>query len=326
MHEPEDARETPEESRDEGREEGEVFTLRVQGGADERRLDQWLTRQLPELTRSRIQALAKQGLLTDGEGTPVTRLSAAPRPGLTLTLTLPPAEPTEIIPEDIPLDILYEDADMLALNKPAGLVVHPACGHSHGTLVNALLWHCPDLTGIGGEKRPGIVHRLDMDTSGVMVVAKTERAHSALTAAFAAHRLTKRYVAIVHGVPPPEGTLDNLIGRSPTNRQKMAIVPRNGRRAITHWTREAALGTPDVSRVACVIDTGRTHQIRVHIASLGTPIVGDLLYGKPSRDRALPVPPRRQLLHARRLELAHPVTGDPMVFEAPFPEDFAPYL
>lgn len=307
-------------------EDGEVITLCVPGGADERRLDLWLTRQLPELTRSRIQALAKQGMLTDAEGSPVTRLSSAPRPGQILTLTLPPAEPTEILPENIPLDILYEDEDMLALNKPAGLVVHPACGHSHGTLVNALLWHCPDLTGIGGEKRPGIVHRLDMDTSGVMVAAKSERAHRALTAAFANHTLTKTYVAVVHGVPPAEGTLDNLIGRSPANRQKMAVVARNGRRAVTHWRREAVLMAPDVSRVCCLIDTGRTHQIRVHMASLGTPIVGDLLYGKPARDRVLPVTPTRQLLHARRLSLAHPVTGRPMVFEAPFPADFAPYL
>lgn len=307
-------------------EEPEVFTLTVPGGVDERRLDQWLAAQLPELTRSRIQALAKQGCLTTAEGRPVSKLSVAPIPGATFLLTLPPAEPTELIPEPIPLEILYEDAYLLALNKPAGLVVHPACGHSHGTLVNALLYHCPDLQGIGGEKRPGIVHRLDMDTSGVMVVAKCEAAHRALVAAFAAHTLTKRYVAIVHGLPkPPAGTLDNQIGRSPINRQKMAILREGGRRAITHWQVEAAL--PDaVSRVACQIDTGRTHQIRVHMASLGTPIVGDALYGKSALDRRLPVPPTRQLLHARELVLNHPVSGELLRFEAPFPADFAPYL
>lgn len=306
-------------------EEAEVFTLTVEGGAEERRLDQWLARKLPELTRSRIQALARQGCLTDAEGRAAPKLSSAPVPGATLVLTLPPAEPSDVLPEDIPLDVLYEDGDLLALNKPAGLVVHPACGHSHGTLVNALLHRCPDLKGIGGERRPGIVHRLDMDTSGVMVVAKTERAHRALVQAFADHALTKAYVAIVHGAPPPEGTLENLIGRHPTHRQKMAIVRENGRRALTRWRVLAAL-PEGLSRVECVIETGRTHQIRVHMASLGAPIVGDALYGKPALDRRLPHPPKRQLLHARLLALTHPITGAPLRFEAPFPEDFAPYL
>ena len=265
--------------------EGELFTLLVPGGVSERRLDQWLAAQLPELTRSRIQALAKQGCLTDGEGRALTKLSAAPQPGTTLLLTLPPAEPTDLLPEDIPLSILYEDDHLLALDKPAGLVVHPACGHSHGTLVNALLFHCPDLQGIGGEKRPGIVHRLDMDTSGVMVVAKTERAHRALVEAFAEHRLTKRYLAITHW-------------------QLLCPLP-NGLYALQ-----------------CLIDTGRTHQIRVHLASLGTPIAGDALYGKPGLDRRLPTPPARQLLHARELSLAHPITGEPLRFLAPLPADF----
>lgn len=305
--------------------EAEVFTLTIEGGADARRLDQWLASKLPELTRSRIQALAKAGHLTDAEGKTISKLSAAPQPGMTLVLTLPPAEPVDIIPEDIPLEILYEDADMLALNKPAGLVVHPACGHSHGTLVNALLYHCPDLKGIGGEKRPGIVHRLDMDTSGVMVVAKNERAHHALVDTFATHRLTKEYLAIVHGAPAAEGTLDNLMGRSPFHRQKMAIVKTNGRRAITHWQRLATLEN-GLSRVCCRIETGRTHQIRVHMASLGTPIVGDALYGKPALDKRLPVPPSRQLLHAFRLQLPHPITGEALDFSAPPPADFAPYL
>lgn len=303
----------------------EIFTLTVPGGADERRLDQWLARQLPELTRSRIQALAKKGRLTDVNGTPLTKLSAAPTPGMTLVLTLPPAEPVDIIPENIPLTILYEDSDLIALNKPAGLVVHPACGHSHGTLVNALLYHCPDLKGIGGEKRPGIVHRLDMDTSGVMVVAKTERAHQALTAAFAEHRLRKVYTAITHGVPAAQGTLENLIGRSPGNRQKMAVVRENGRRAVTHWRVLESLKN-NLARVECTIETGRTHQIRVHLASQGTPIIGDLLYGKPALDRRLPVPPMRQMLHAHLLELTHPLSGEALRFEAPLPEDLAEYL
>ena len=306
-------------------EEPETLTLTVEGGAPDRRLDQWLARRLPELTRSRIQALAKQGRLTDGEGRPIGKLSAPPRPGDTFALTLPPAEPTDLIPEPIPLTILYEDAHLLAIDKPAGLVVHPAAGHSHGTLVNALLWHCPDLTGIGGERRPGIVHRLDRDTSGVMVVAKTDLAFQGLARAFAMHTLEKDYLAIVHGTPPPAGTLDTAIGRSPANRQKMAILRTGGRRAITHWQLLATL-PGGLCRVACRIETGRTHQIRVHLASLGTPIVGDALYGKPALDRRLPIPPVRQLLHARRLALAHPVTGEPLLFEAPPPSEFAPYL
>lgn len=308
---------TPEAPRD----DAETFTLTIEGGAEERRLDQWLARQLPELTRTRIQALAKQGLLTDLEGRPVTKLSAEPKPGQTLVLTLPPAEPTDLVAEDIPLDILYEDSDLLALNKPAGMVVHPACGHHHGTLVNALLFHCKDLKGIGGEERPGIVHRLDMETSGVMVVAKSEAAHQALVKAFAEHNLTKIYVALVHGTPPPEGTLDNFIGRSPSNRQKMAILREGGRRAITHWKVLESLPN-GLSKVECCIETGRTHQIRVHMASLGTPIVGDVLYGKPALDHRLPVPPTRQQLHARLLSLAHPITGEPLTFEAPLPNDW----
>ncbi len=313
-------KETPEPPID-----GETFILTVEGGADERRLDQWLVRKLPDLTRSRIKALAEQGHLSEATGRPLPKLSSTPLPGMTFVLTLPPAEPTDVLPENIPLSILYEDEDLLALNKPAGLVVHPACGHHHGTLVNALLYHCPDLKGIGGEKRPGIVHRLDMDTSGVMVVAKSERAHHALVQAFATHTLTKDYVAIVHGTPPPEGTLENLIGRHPTHRQKMAIVRENGRRALTHWRLLATLSN-GCSRVACRIETGRTHQIRVHMASLGTPIVGDALYGKPPLDHRLPISPARQLLHAHRLALTHPISGEALCFEAPFPEDFSPYL
>ena len=176
-----------------------------------------------------------------------------------------------------------------------------------------------------GEKRPGIVHRLDMDTSGVMVVAKNDRAYQALANAFAAHDLRKTYVAIVHGIPPLTGTLDTNIGHSPANRQKMAILRFGGKRAITHWNVLATL-PGGLARVECDIETGRTHQIRVHLASLGTPIVGDALYGKPALDRRLPYPPARQLLHARRLCLNHPITGHPLDLQAPFPKDFSPYL
>lgn len=305
--------------------EAEVFTLTIPGSVDARRLDQWLTAQLPELTRSRIQALMRQGYLSSASGQPIRKLSMPPIPGMTLMLTLPPAETTTLKPENIPLNILYEDDAIIVINKPPGLVVHPACGHNHGTLVHALLFHCPNLPGIGGERRPGIVHRLDMDTSGILVAAKTEQALQALQQTFATHTLTKHYIAIVHGSPPLEGTLDNLIGRSPSNRQKMAVLRTGGKRAITHWQKLAELPQA-LSAVSCRIETGRTHQIRVHMASLGTPIVGDTIYGKSTLDHRLAIPPRRQLLHARTLILPHPLSGEIMHFCAPFPEDFAPYL
>ena len=202
-------------------------------------------------------------------------------------------------------------------------MVHPAPGHLTGTLVNALLAHCPDLSGIGGVSRPGIVHRLDQDTSGVMVVAKSQRAMDVLTREFASHaNVEKTYLALVHGTPvPAEGRVENLIGRSPFDRKKMAIVDRNGKVAVTNY--RVAASARAVSRVECVIETGRTHQIRVHMASLGTPVVGDAVYGRPRLDRQLDPTPARQLLHAWRLALKHPVTRDPMVFEAPVPADFA---
>ena len=202
-------------------------------------------------------------------------------------------------------------------------MVHPAPGHLTGTLVNALLAHCPNLSGIGGVSRPGIVHRLDQDTSGVMVVAKTQRAMDVLSREFSSHaNIVKTYLALVHGKPtPPEGRIETLIGRSPFDRKKMAIVDRNGKVAVTNY--RVAASARAVSRVECVIETGRTHQIRVHLASLGTPVVGDAVYGRPRLDRQLDPPPARQLLHAWRLALKHPVTRDPVVFEAPLPEDFA---
>jgi 23S rRNA pseudouridine1911/1915/1917 synthase len=212
-------------------------------------------------------------------------------------------------------------------------VVHPAPGHLTGTLVNALLAHCPELGGIGGVSRPGIVHRLDQDTSGVMVAAKSQRAMDALVRAFSSHTaISKTYLAVVHGVPsPPEGRLENLIGRCPFDRKKMAVVERNGKNAVTLYK---VLGTnplPDAAQpltlVECAILTGRTHQIRVHMASsLGSPIAGDAVYGRPGWDKRLSPRPMRQLLHARRLSLAHPVTRQPLVLEAPLPADFRPYL
>ena len=264
-------------------------------------------------------------------GEVVTKAGAKVDESDSLDVFIPPPVPAVPEPEDIPLDVLYEDEHILALNKPPGLVVHPAPGHLTGTLVNALLAHCPELGGIGGVSRPGIVHRLDQDTSGVMVVAKTQRAMDVLSKEFSSHVLSKEfsshanivktYLALVHGTPtPPEGRIETLIGRSPFDRKKMAIVDRNGKNAVTNYRVVASARA--VSRVECVIETGRTHQIRVHLASLGTPVVGDATYGRPRLDRQLDPPPTRQLLHAWRLALKHPITRAPMTFEAPLPADF----
>lgn len=292
------------------------------------RLDTWLTGLCEGFSRARVQGLMKAGRVTVA-GAVCTRATATVQPGDVVTLEIPPPIPAEPQPEDIPLSILFEDDDLLALDKPAGLVVHPAPGHLTGTLVNALLHHCPSLSGIGGVARPGIVHRLDQDTSGVMVVAKSQRAMDTLTREFASHaNLRKTYLALVHGVPSPSaGRIENLIGRCPFDRKKMAVVERNGKIAVTNYA-VIPNGTthPRLTLVQCQIETGRTHQIRVHMAStLGCPIAGDAVYGRPGWDRRLVPPPRRQLLHAWKLELKHPVTRQPLVLEAPLPADFAPF-
>jgi len=300
---------------------GETRVFAVASGAP--RLDVWLVEQCPDFSRSRVQGLIKAGRVCVN-GVPAERMNCAVRVGDEVTVSFPPPVPAVPKPEPIPLDVIYEDGDLLALNKPAGLVVHPAPGHLTGTLVNALLAHCPALSGIGGVARPGIVHRLDQDTSGVMVVAKSQRAMDVLTKEFASHaNLRKTYLAVVHGRPvPQEGRLETLVGRSPFDRKKMAIVERNGKRSVTNWRMLESVDAPSRSLVECVIETGRTHQIRVHLASLGCPIVGDAVYGRVRLDRAVAPPPTRQLLHAWRLELKHPVTRNEMRFEAPVPSDF----
>ncbi len=285
------------------------------------RLDIVLMARHHDFSRSRIKGLIESGFVKVN-GEVVTKAGAKVDEDDVLDVFIPPPVPAVPEPEDIPIDVLYEDEHILALNKPPGLVVHPAPGHLTGTLVNALLAHCPNLSGIGGVSRPGIVHRLDQDTSGVMVVAKTQRAMDVLSKEFSSHaNIVKTYLAIVHGTPvPAEGRIENLIGRSPFDRKKMAIVDRNGKVAVTHYRVVASSRT--VSRVECVIETGRTHQIRVHMASLGTPVVGDAVYGRSRLDRQLDPPPVRQLLHAWRLTLKHPITREPMTFEAPIPSDF----
>ncbi len=435
-------------------EHDEIRTFTVPEAGIER-LDAWLAGQCPDFSRARVQGLLKAGRVTVN-GTPAPRATARTRPGDVVALAIPPPVPAEPAPEAIPLAILFEDDDLIALDKPAGLVVHPAPGHLSGTLVNALLHHSPALSGIGGVARPGIVHRLDQDTSGVMVVAKSQRAMDVLTRAFASHAdIRKTYLALVHGIPsPPAGRIENLIGRCPFDRKKMAVVERNGKRAVTAYRRienaadvltphtgsenaadtlppcrqienaadastsntltpcrqienaadastsntltpcrqienaadastsntltpcrqienaadastsntltpcrqienaadastsntltpcrgiehrsdastsnGGARRTCPLSLVECEIETGRTHQIRVHMAAtLGCPIAGDALYGRPGWDRKLTPVPARQLLHAWRLALKHPLTRQPLVFEAPLPADFLPFL
>lgn len=224
-------------------------------------------------------------------------------------------------PERIPIDILFEDGDILVVDKPAGMIVHPAPGHPTGTLVNALLAHCPRLAGVGSVARPGIVHRLDQETSGVMVVAKTDRAYRALRTLFERHvKIVKTYLAVLHGAPNPRhGTLDTLIGRKNWDARRMAVVESGGVRAITHWETLQKQGS--LALVEFRIETGRTHQIRVHAAHLGHPVVGDALYGDPVRDRHLAVRPYRTLLHALGLSFPHPVTGRPLEFLAEPPAD-----
>lgn len=287
------------------------------------RLDQYLAAHLPELSRSRIQSLIKSGdVLVNGSPAkpknPVSR-------GDSITVRIPEPEPAEAQPQDIPLDILYEDEDVVVINKESGMVVHPAAGNPDGTIVNALLHHCGDLSGIGGVERPGIVHRLDKDTSGCLVIAKNDGAHQSLTAQFAARSTEKRYLAVVQGIPSQSsGTVFTHIGRHPVNRLKMAVVnPGSGKAAITDYDLLCADPSTDSSLVLCTLHTGRTHQIRVHMLHLGHPLIGDPIYAKPARQKAKP---GRLMLHAWRLGFDHPRTGKRMDFEAPVPPEYTPWL
>lgn len=282
-----------------------------------KRLDAWLAETQPELSRARWQELIRQEhvRLNDDAVKPNHKLRA----GDTVSWTIPEPEPAEPQPENIPLNILFEDHDIIVISKPPGMVVHPAPGSEDGTLVNALLHHCDDLAGIGGELRPGIVHRLDKDTSGVMVVAKNETALNSLAKQFKNRETCKEYLALVRGIPnPPRGRIETQIGRSDRNRKKMAVVGENkGKHAVTNF--EVLEKFAGAALVRCRIETGRTHQIRVHLTHLGHPILGDAVYGKSGRD--LPAPAPRQMLHAARLEFAHPKSGEKLSFEAPLFDD-----
>ena len=293
------------------------------------RLDKHLLTLYPDFSRSRIEGLIKAGYVTVN-GAEAAKAGMKIDPNLDeIEVEIPPPVPAIPEPEDIPLDVIYEDDDIIVINKAAGMVVHPAPGHYSGTLVNALLHHCPGLSGIGGVARPGIVHRLDQWTSGLIVVAKSEKAMEGLTRDFASHKnIEKTYLAICHrtgaagkGLPalPLAGRIENKIGRHPVDRKKMAIrTDGNGKVAITNWKINGKY-------VECKIETGRTHQIRVHMASIGMPIIGDSVYGKPQFDKQLNPVPARQMLHAWKLKLNHPVTHEVMEFIAPLPDDFKSY-
>ncbi len=293
------------------------------------RLDKVLLARYPDFSRSRIEGLVKAGFVRVNG---VTAEKAGLKVSETdqIEVSIPPPVPAVPEPEDIPLDIVFEDDDLVVINKRAGMVVHPAPGHFTGTLVNALLHHCPNLSGIGGVARPGIVHRLDQDTSGLLVVAKTQKAMDALTKAFSSHTaIEKTYLAVCHRRPRLDaGRIENFIGRHPVDRKRMAIVEKNGKRAVTNWKvlSVRTRGEETLSVIQCRIETGRTHQIRVHMASLGCPVIGDAVYGKSALDKRLDPIPARQMLHAWKLTLLHPVTRAPLSFEAPIPDDIKPYL
>lgn len=294
------------------------------------RLDKVLADLVGELSRGRIQALMAAGLIRR-EGRPVTDASAKAQVG-TYEISIPPPVAAEPLPEAIPLTVLYEDAHLIVIDKPPGMAAHPGPGTESGTLVNALLYHCGDsLSGIGGVLRPGIVHRLDKDTSGVMVAAKSDAAHAGLSALFATHDIERAYIAFTRGAPSPaKGTIQTQIGRSPHDRKKMAVLKSGGREAITHYTVEQPWGgaKPVAARVRCVLETGRTHQIRVHLASKGAPCLGDPVYGSGAPVNAVralieEAGLARQALHAAVLGFVHPVTGEPLRFETPLPADMA---
>jgi 23S rRNA pseudouridine1911/1915/1917 synthase len=323
--------------------------IHIPGDQTGQRLDRVLAAHVAELSRSRIKVLIEAGAVTVG-GATIRDPSHRVKSGAAIALDIPPPQPAAPTAETIPLNVVYEDADIIVVDKPSGLVVHPAAGHWTGTLVNALIAHCGEsLSGIGGEKRPGIVHRLDKDTSGLMVVAKNDRAHRRLAAQFAAHGRDGRpfergYLAFVWGAPDrPRGTVDRPIDRHKSVRTRMAIQ-EGGREAVTHWQLLERFGKPKApqkakgnadsaaSLLACTLETGRTHQIRVHLASIGHPLLGDDVYGPGFRSKAALLPETaqvalkdlgRQALHAHILSFEHPISGKLMRFRSELPPDLA---
>ena len=284
------------------------------------RIDALLARALPSLSRSQVQKLLEQGMVTLNGRELKKNFRCSAGEGYEVLLPEPAELP--LIPQNIPLDVVYEDGDLIVINKPRGLVVHPAPGHPDGTLVNALLWHCGDsLSGIGGQRRPGIVHRIDKDTSGLLIVAKNDFAHQGLSAQLADHSLCREYEALVRGNFKQDcGTVDKPIGRHPVDRKRMAVTEKNAKQAVTHWQLLASYR--GYSHILCRLETGRTHQIRVHMASIGHPLLGDFTYGAPSPEKGL----EGQCLHARRLRFVHPRTGEHILLETELPAYFMDVL
>ncbi|WP_209004135.1 RluA family pseudouridine synthase [Labrenzia sp. CE80] len=320
------------------------FTYQVDAEDTSKRLDAVLAAQLDTLSRNRVQALIRAGEVTV-DGAKILEPKFRVNEGQLLALTIPEAEDPEPLGEDIPLSIIFEDDHLIVVDKPAGLVVHPGAGNWTGTLVNALIHHCGDsLSGVGGVKRPGIVHRIDKETSGLLVVAKTDLAHQGLSAQFADHGKTgpleRAYSALVWGAPSSlKGTIDANLARSNVNRQKIAVVKTSGRHAITHWQVKERFGSEDqpalASLMECRLETGRTHQIRVHMSHIHHPLIGDQDYGAGYKTKVnrLEEPLKstiagfsRQALHAGLLAFAHPVSGETLRFESPYPTDFEELL
>lgn len=296
--------------------EREVFTVETAG----ERIDALLPRLMPELTRSLAQKLIESGGVTVN-GAPA-RKNLRVSEGDAVSVELPEPESAEPEPENLPLDVVYEDSDLIVVNKVRGMVVHPAPGHPNGTLVNALLWHCGDsLSGIGGEKRPGIVHRIDKDTSGLIIAAKNDFAHRSLSEQLSDHSLARTYEAVVYGrVRDDAGCVNAPIGRCPTDRKRMAVTEKNSRPAVTHY--EVIARYRDFTHLRCRLETGRTHQIRVHMEKIGHPLLGDMVYGRKCPAKGL----EGQCLHARELRFVHPRTGRTVELETPLPEYFSEVL
>ena len=293
-----------------------AWQITIDASDEGRRIDALLSAEIPELTRNHAQKLLEQGLVLCN-GTAISKPSLKLKTGDVLSVTIPEPESPDIRSEDIPIDIVYEDDDILVVNKPKGMVVHPAPGHSTGTLVNALLHHCGDrLSGINGIARPGIVHRIDRDTTGLLVICKNDHAHAVLSQQLSTHSITRVYECIVEGVLSEDGTINAPIARNPADRKKMGIR-QDGRRAVTHYHVKEHLKNR-YTYVECRLETGRTHQIRVHMASIHHPLLGDTVYGRAKQ----PYSTEGQVLHAGTLGFLHPTTGEYMEFHAPLPEYF----
>lgn len=295
-------------------------TIRIEAGCGGERIDRFLSNALENLSRSYVQKLLKDGnVIVNGK---IVKANYKVNQGDEIQVRIPEPEIPDILPEDIPLDILYEDDDILVVNKPKGMVVHPAPGHYSHTLVNAVMFHCGNcLSGINGVMRPGIVHRIDMDTTGSLLICKNDRAHQILAEELKAHSITRRYHAVVHGnLKEDTGTVSAPIGRHPTDRKKMSTRAPHGRHAVTHYKVLERFG--DYTYIECELETGRTHQIRVHMASIGHPILGDAIYGPVK----CPFKLQGQTLHAKILGITHPTSGEYMEFDAPLPEYFSNLL